>query len=374
MDGPELLPVVKRTAAAACTVLGIALVCWVLSRTPVAVTLTLLSLLLAVALDRAVAFLSRHHVARPLAIALVMTAVVLAIAGVVWLLVPPAVDQVAQLADNAPSLADKLQHTRAVQFARAHLGASASQLDPATVGRRLVGPALAIVASVLGGVAGLVTVLFVVIFMLGAGPQLVFTALARTKPAHRDLVARTLRHMYDALGGYVAGLFAIVLVNATLAGAFLAILGVPYFVPLAILSGLSSLVPFVGAIVAGALLAAVAWASNGAVAGLATVAYYVLYQQFENHVLGPLVYRRTVHLNPLVILLTALFFAELAGIPGALVAVPAAAAAQIVLGEIFRARRERLHLAKVEPSPSLLEGDQGHAQHGESGEHEHHPH
>jgi len=77
----------------------------------------------------------------------------------------------------------------------------------------------------------------------------------------------------------------------------------------------------------------------------------------QNNVVSPLVYRRTVDLNPLVILIAALFMTELAGIPGALVAVPLAASAQIVLREILRARQERLNLPEVPPGPELMKSE-----------------
>jgi predicted PurR-regulated permease PerM len=284
-----------------------------------------------------------------------MLALIGAMAGIGFILVPPAVAQVKQLVAEGPALLQKAQDSEVWHFLQRHGIATGHMQRPSETLQKVADPLLAIVTSIFGLVAAVVTVLFVVVFMLASGRQLIWSALAKSRPKRRGTYARTLRAMYTALGGYVGGLFAIVLINATLSGTFLAIIGVPYFLPLAVLSGLSSLVPYVGAIVAGVLMTIVAWASNGATAGIGTAVYYVVYQQVENHLIAPLVYRKTVHLNPLVILLTVLFFTELAGIPGSLVAVPTATVAQIVLGEILRARRERLGLPKTEPDPSLLE-------------------
>jgi predicted PurR-regulated permease PerM len=74
---------------------------------------------------------------------------------------------------------------------------------------------------------------------------------------------------------------------------------------------------------------------------LAVACYFMVYGQLEGNVLAPLVFRRTVHVNPLMTLLAVLFCAELAGIVGAVVAVPVAAAGQIVVGELLQLRRER---------------------------------
>lgn len=347
----RLLPLVKRTAAVCATIAAFLLVAVVLRGAGVALIVIGGALLVATALNRPVAWLERKHVPRAAGIAAVMLAVLAGLAAVALILFPPAIDQVQRLVDEGPALLDKIRATRAWQFVDQHGLANGWRQRADGVAKA----ALALVASLVGLLAGLVTVLFVVVFMLVSGRELIWSALARARPARREVYGRTLRSVYASLGAYVAGLFAIVIANAALSGTFLAIIGVPYFLPLAVLSGLSSLVPYVGAIIAGSLLTGVAWASGGTTAALATAIYYVVYQQVENHLISPLVYRKAVHLNPLVILLAVLLFTELGGIPGALAAVPAASIAQIVIGEMLRARKQRLDLPDVEPGPHLLD-------------------
>jgi len=122
----------------------------------------------------------------------------------------------------------------------------------------------------------------------------------------------------------------------------LALIGTPYFLPLGLLSGFSSLVPYAGPILTGGMITLVTLITGGAVKGLITLGYFLLYGQLEGNVLGPFVFRRTVHLDPLVTLLGVLFLAELLGIAGAIVAVPAVALAQILIRELLAARRDRL--------------------------------
>jgi predicted PurR-regulated permease PerM len=74
---------------------------------------------------------------------------------------------------------------------------------------------------------------------------------------------------------------------------------------------------------------------------VATGIYFILYGQLEGNVLSPIIFRRTVHINPLVTTLAILFMAEFMGLPGAIIAVPAAATAQIVLREILSIRKEQ---------------------------------
>jgi putative heme transporter len=358
MDPASVRTTIKRTATVAITVLGIALAGWVVIRAPLAIGITVASLLIAVALDRPVQGLERRGLPRWLGITLVMLAVVGAIAGVVLLLVPPAVAQVRQLVENAPALLAKLHETAPYRFVERHVPLDQIIADERSrfpsLARQLVDPVLAFLTALLTGVAELVTVLFVVVFMLASGRQLVWSALAEAKPENRARYTSLLTQIYRSLGGYIAGMLLLVVTNALFAGIFLAVIGVPYFLPLAVMSGLASVIPYVGALLVGTVLSVVAWGNNGIWTGVFTAGYYIAYQQFENHVVGPLVYRRTVDLNPLVILIAALFMTELGGIPGALVAVPLAASAQIVLREILRARQERLNLPQVPHGPELM--------------------
>ena len=359
MDPASVRTTIKRTATIALTVLAIAFAAGVLVRTPLAVGLTVTSLLIAIALNRPIQALERRGLPRWLGITLVMLAVVGAIAGVVVLLVPPAVGQGRQLVENAPEFLTKLRETAPYRFLERHLPLDQMIADERSrfpsLARQLVDPVLALLRAILAGVAELVTVLFVVVFMLASGRQLVWSALATAKPESRARYASILTQIYRSLGGYIAGMLLLVVTNALFAGIFLAAIGVPYFLPLAVMSGLASIIPYVGALLVGTVLSAVAWLNNGLWTGVFTVGYYVAYQQFENHVVSPLVYRRTVDLNPLVILIAALFMTELGGIPGALVAVPLAASVQIVLREILRARKERLNLPEVPPGPELMQ-------------------
>jgi predicted PurR-regulated permease PerM len=143
------------------------------------------------------------------------------------------------------------------------------------------------------------------------------------------------------MGGYLGGLLGICAINATLTTVFLVILRTPFFLPLGILSGSSSLVPYAGPLVTGATVTVFVLVTGGPWKALAAAIYFVLYGQLEGNILAPVVYRRTVHVNPLVTLLAILFLAEFMGIAGAILAVPVAAAAQIMMREVLAHRRAR---------------------------------
>jgi len=132
-------------------------------------------------------------------------------------------------------------------------------------------------------------------------------------------------------------------INSTLTTIFLAINHVPFFLHLGIISESASLVPYAGPVVVSVLIALLS-SIVGLWHGVASAIYLLTYGQIEGNLIAPMVFKQTFHVNPLVLVLSVLFFGDIAGVPGAIAAVPAAATMQIVLGEILRHRREELHL------------------------------
>lgn len=319
------------------------------ARTLLALTLSVTALMIAVALNHGVAALVRRRVPRPWAVAAVLLAALAAVAGLASTVIPPAVNQGKALLLGLPDIIHKARDTSAfhVLDERMHVAKSLLSFEqrlPQML-ETTAAPLLSLLGGVLSGVAAVITVTVLAIFMLIFGGRLVEEWLKETLPARRPRYTSIIDKTYASIGGYLMGLGLICFTNATLTTSFLAISGIPFFLPLGILSGLSSMVPYAGPTVVGASVTLIALATRGFGFGLATAIYYVAYGQIEGQVLSPLVFKRTVHVNPLVVLLSVVFFGELAGIIGAVLAVPTAAALQILIRELLRERRERLHLA-----------------------------
>ena len=121
----------------------------------------------------------------------------------------------------------------------------------------------------------------------------------------------------------------------------LLILGVPYALVLSVLTGILDLIPLVGSSIAGVIVALVALATVSPAASLITVVFHVIYRVFEDYLLNPRVLRRTVDVSPLVTIVAVILGGALLGIVGALVAVPAAAAVQLILTEVVYPARDR---------------------------------
>jgi len=184
--------------------------------------------------------------------------------------------------------------------------------------------------------------------MLIFGGRVIRAALAEARAERRPIYENVLRKIYRSIGGYLSGLTLICTINATLTTTFLAINRVPFFLPLGILSGASSTIPYAGPFVTGTFISLLTLVTQGVWHGLACGIYFVLYGQLEGNVLSPLIFRRTVHVNPLVVTVSVLFLGEMAGIMGAIVAVPVVAALQIIGREILRERREQLNLQHMQ--------------------------
>jgi putative heme transporter len=190
-------------------------------------------------------------------------------------------------------------------------------------------------------IGGTITVVFLTVFMLVFGGPLVQAALAELRPQRRTHYAILLSKIYSSLGGYLGGMIFICSVNAGLTTTFLAINGVPFFLPLGIFSGLASLVPYAGSVLAAVSISLLS-AVGGVWHGVASPIFFVVYGQLEGNIIAPLVFRRTVNVNPLVVLISVLFLGSVAGVAGAIAAVPAVATLQIILRETLRLRRETL--------------------------------
>jgi predicted PurR-regulated permease PerM len=334
---------IRSSAIRTASVLAVALLAWILWHARLALFVTAVSLLIAVALDRAVCAMGRRGVPRGAGIAIVLTswAAVLIALAVVFAI--PAARQLQQLAVSAPQLFEQIRGSDLYATVARHVPEETLRTILPDRAGDVFSSAVGFATGVVGAVAGIVTVFFVTAFMLGSGRSLVGVWLAAARPAMRARYQVLLDRLYDAIGGYVTGLSIIVAVDAALTTTVLGILKIPWFLALGLLVGLSSLIPYVGILVAGAVVVVVAGLSNGVFAAAATLAWVVFYQQIENHILSPLVYRRAVNVNPLVLIVVALVLAEVSGIAGAVLSVPIAAVGQIVLAEVLRFRRETPH-------------------------------
>jgi putative heme transporter len=212
-----------------------------------------------------------------------------------------------------------------------------------------LGPARTAV-EVLG--AGFLT-LVLLFFFLKDGPQMWDWTTRRIRPPRRPTVDIGGHAAFDALGAYMRGVAITGIVDATLIGIALVVIGVPLALPLAVLTFFAAFFPIVGATAAGALAALVALVSNGLTDAIIVVIVTFVIQQVEGDVVMPLVMRRQVKLHPAVILTVLAIGGALAGLTGALVAVPIAAmvtaGASAIRGDVEAVGASSSHAGDVSP-------------------------
>jgi predicted PurR-regulated permease PerM len=202
----------------------------------------------------------------------------------------------------------------------------------------LSGAAVSVTKSIISIIAATVTIVFLTFFMLLEGhvwSERVYSLLPEESQARWRKVGHD---MYRTVGGYVSGNILISVIAGVSITIVLLILGVPYAIALGLLVAVLDLIPLAGATIAGIIVAIVAF-THSVPAGIIAVVFFIVYQQLENHFLQPVIYGRTVQLSPLVVLISVLVGAELAGILGALAAIPVAGALQVVIRDQLAHRR-----------------------------------
>jgi predicted PurR-regulated permease PerM len=153
-------------------------------------------------------------------------------------------------------------------------------------------------------------------------------------PATGERIRRVGADCARSVTGYTSGNLLISMICGGLTYVVLLILGISFAGLIALFVGLADLVPLVGATIGGAV-AVIAGFLHSTTAGLVLLGFFMLYQQLENHVLQPLIFARTVKLNPLTVIVAILLGVELVGVLGALLAIPVAGMIQVILRDIW---------------------------------------
>jgi predicted PurR-regulated permease PerM len=305
--------------------------------------------LFATALDRPVSWVQlRLHVRRRgLAVALVLLALVLVLVAFGYLAYQPFVSQTRIFRQGLPPLMNRVKALPIVGHYLRHVDLTGiTQRFLRELPGRLAKNKNAILGVAQTALTDLVLVLTTIVttvFLLVHGPRLADGAASLILDELRRARARRVAaNMQQAVSGYVSGNLLISLLAAGVTAVSLAAMGVPFVAVLAAIMFLLDLVPLVGATLGGAVITlAVFILQPEAWKALVFVAIFVAYQQIETHTVYPLIMGRTVRISSLGVFLVTLAGAELGGILGALLAIPAGAIANIVLKDLFEERRNK---------------------------------
>ena len=303
-----------------------------------------IALFLALALNPAVDRLEQRMGRRGAATTIVYLAALAALVGIGFLFIPTVVNQVNDFAHKVPDYLDDITKGRGrLGFLQTkyHLVDKARDALEEGGASKLFGfsdTALALARGVVTTVVAAITIAFMTFFMLLEGPRWAQRFLGLLPTRSRTRWESVGRDIYRTVGGYVTGNLLISFIAGALTTVVLLILGVPFAVALGLIVAILDLIPLAGATIAAIIVGTVGFI-HSITAGIIVIVFFIVYQQVENHLLQPLVYGRTVQLSPLAVLVSILIGAELAGVLGALGAIPVAGALQVIFLDWLRHRR-----------------------------------
>ncbi len=306
---------------------------------------------LAIILTPAVDFLEGKGLRRTMSTLVVFLLGFGVLAGLLTLFIQPIVKEVNGFIDNFPEFVESAKQGRGpigglVQRFDIDQYIERNQARFESSLRNAGTPALEVARSLASGIFALMTILVLTFLMVLQGPKMTSGFLNLVGDDRRERVRLVAADCAKAVTGYMAGNLAISMVAGVTTFIFLRIAEVPFAGVLGLWVAFADLIPLVGATLGAIPTVGVAFlASPGR--GIAALIFYVIYQQFENHVLQPTIMSRTVNLNPLTVLVSVLVGVELFGILGALLAIPAAGILQVIVRNVYDERRGTL---KEEPT------------------------
>lgn len=337
-SGPSTRTIVRVVLTTAATVLALYLAYLIRG----VFQLVVLALFLSLFLGPSVGFLVRHRVPRWLSILLVYVGLFASIFLLGQIAVPPIAREINSGVHQLPAGIAKLRRDPTFRKYDNKYGITQKlNAEARKLPSRLASAARTLSSLTVGAfsaVAKLITVLALAFFLLRDGSVLAARAYRIRGPDHEDRLRAIGDDIYRSVAGYVAGNVAISIVAGAVAYTVLRVLGVAFAGPLAVLVGVLDLLPLVGATIAAIIVGIVTLFFDFPVDTIVWAITAIVYQQVENNLLSPVVYRRTVKVPGMLVIIAVLIGSVLGGVIGALLAIPTAAAIQIVVRDVWSRR------------------------------------
>jgi predicted PurR-regulated permease PerM len=305
--------------------------------------LVVVALFLAAGLNPVVEYFMARGMRRSWALLVVIAGVLLALALFILAIVPVVTDQVTTITDNAPGWLDELLHNKQIQDLNDQydlVDKAKEYISSGDLWQAVFGGALNVGLKVLSLLGNVFVVIVLTLYFLASLPK-IERALYRLAPAsRRDRVSKLGDQIMRGIGGYVSGAFVIALLAGVTSLIFLVAIGLgEYAVALALVVAILDVIPMIGATLGAIVVCAIAFATDPKM-GIASVVFYVAYQQVENYLIYPRVMSRSVEIPGAMTVIAALIGAALLGVVGALLAIPAAAAVLLIVREVWVRRQD----------------------------------
>ncbi|HEV2638369.1 MAG TPA: AI-2E family transporter [Actinocrinis sp.] len=306
--------------------------------------LIVIALVLAVGLSPFVDRLTDRGVRRGWAVLIVAVSLLVLFGGFITAIAQPLADQTTGLINSLPQHLQQVSHNPTIERLDAKynvVGRLQSTFAQADFAQAIAGGILGFGTFLISSVFKTFTVIVLTLYFLGSLPTIKQGVYGLVPASRRERVGLLGDEVLSRIGGYVSGAVLVALMAALAALAMLSSLDIPYMLPLALLIGLTDLIPLIGATF-GALIVVLVTLFDSPTKAVVAGLFFIVYQQFENFVIYPRVMARSVDVPAMIAVIAALLGAAVFGVIGALLAIPLSAGLLYVAREVLLPRQERV--------------------------------
>ncbi len=337
----QIWPPFSYWSRAALVVIGVVIAVRMLAALQNLLLIVVAAFVISLGLQPAIRWMEKRGVRRGAAMAVIILLGLVAATGAALAVVPVIIEQAAEALEGVPAFIESLADRPGVigdLASRYSEGGAGLEIDP-----------IAVVGSVVVALFNIVTLLLLTPYFAVAFPGLKSALFRLTRRSKREDFVYVVNRAVDLTSNYIVGNLIISLIATATSFAAFQMIGLPYPLALATWVGLMDLIPAIGALIGMIPVIAVAW-QEGPEPLIAAVIFLVLYQQFENYLIAPRVMRRAVNLNPALVIIALLVGGSLAGLVGALLALPVAALLKVLITEfLVRDRMDEIRSEGQEP-------------------------
>ncbi len=300
------------------------------------------ALFAALGLDPIVRRLERHGTKRTWAIVIVYFAFAVVLVGVLWLIIPTVVSQVAQFVKDLPTMVSSFQRTDLYAWLHDQFGAQVPELlaevqkfltNPANIAT-IGGGVLQIGISIGTSISGFIIIIVLSLYFLATLPE-IKQAFYRMVPArNRPLTSELTEEITESVGGYLGGMVVLAFFNAVVTFILYTVLSLPFPALMAVVAFCLTIIPLVGTVLFWGVASIVALFASP-LSALIFAAAYLVYMQIEAYVLTPRVMNKAISVPGSLVVIGALVGGTLMGLLGALVAIPVTASILLIIKKVF---------------------------------------
>lgn len=303
--------------------------------------LVVVAFFIALGLNPLVRMLTARGLERGLAVLIVLFGVVLVFALAIFAVVPVFAEQIGNLIQTGPQiLQDTLRNPQVNALNERYqvVDRARSALSSGGLASNVFGGVLGAATALAGALLSGFTLLILSLYFLVSLPA-IKEAIVRLAPAsRRNRTSYLSEQIFTRISSYISGTFIVAAIAGVTSYVFLLVIGLgEYALALAVLIAVLDIIPLVGASIAALIIVVIAF-TQSVTTGIIALVFYLLYQQFENYVVQPRVFKKAVDVPGALVVIAALVGGTLLGIVGALLSVPVAAVALLILREVAQPR------------------------------------